>query len=567
MRDNLITGPLRPRSVRSSAIALALLPVLLGFVRPAPAPAQTPATPSLPTTTLVHDGDRIVFVGDSITGQGYNAGNGWAHQIEAALAKSHPANPPHVVSLGGSGQTVGGWLNVEKRSQDQSVTLDVKQFDVKTELSQHADIVVVMLGMNDVLSPSMNGDSDAVDRWAGQYSDLLDALKARTTPRLLGLCTVSPCTEAKDCPKNLVLDAMDAKIVQLAAAQVAAGQNAVVLPVGDSVWRALDQGRETRPDFHVTRDFVHPNDVGHMAIARGMLAGLGEAGAVKDEDAAITGAIAGDGAKIPGLSYELEFPPGPLAQEPEVVRIHYFFTPGDVDAAGNGTVTVPGGWTASPAGLPGTSGVITLSGTPDHLHNLVILQRGAATATLDIPPPWLAGTGSVGGQGWIKQNSVFDPVAGHLSADDTLCTGQGFGTPLEIAPGKPLHWTRITPSLNYAGGPGPGAVDMSEALFFNTFQIGYGARWIYSPDDRTVHFKLGSNAFADNGFLTVWLNGTQLYAGQYHGDRGKVLEAPLKKGWNPLVWKANHLQWQWTFSLDLDETEKVDDLRFSATPK
>ena len=42
---------------------------------------------------------------------------------------------------------------LEKRSRSETVFLDVKGIDVKAALDQPADVLIIMLGMNDVLAP------------------------------------------------------------------------------------------------------------------------------------------------------------------------------------------------------------------------------------------------------------------------------------------------------------------------------------------------------------------------------------------------------------------------------
>ena len=105
-------------------------------------------------TGIIKDHDRIVFVGDSITGQGVIRGKGgWIALIGEGLRLERPALEPTLTGLGGSGATVGAWLNFEQRSRAAPVILDVKDVQVGKTLDAGADVVIVMLGMNDVLPP------------------------------------------------------------------------------------------------------------------------------------------------------------------------------------------------------------------------------------------------------------------------------------------------------------------------------------------------------------------------------------------------------------------------------
>ncbi len=220
---------------------------------------------------LLRQVDRIVFVGDSITGQGWNNGQGFIHQIEAALQEKWPSGKLTTIGLGGSGSTVGAWQNHEKRSREGTVILDVKGVDVRTTLDQGAEVLIIMLGMNDLLSPSLKDQPADFDAWAERYKALVTALRERAKPRVIALATISLCSEDPASPKNRVRDELNTRLTKLAAAE-----HCIMLPVGETMLEQLQKGRARLPDFHVTGDFVHPNSHGHTSIAIGMLQGLGE---------------------------------------------------------------------------------------------------------------------------------------------------------------------------------------------------------------------------------------------------------------------------------------------------
>lgn len=540
------------------------------------APSSRADAPAASLAGTIHDNDRIVFVGDSITGQGGNNAQGWTHLMTDALAVSHPAGPPTLIPLGGSGQTIGSWQNVEKRSRDQPVTLDVKGVDVKATLDQHADVVVIMLGMNDVLSPSLNGDQASFDGWAARYRELIASLRARTTPRVLALATVPPCTEDEASPKNQAI----AQLTQRIAA-IAKEEKALVLPVHQADMDALQRGRALRPDFHVTMDFVHPNAYGHVAIAEGMLQGLGEPAAVKSLADGYGARIwKGVAPVLPVLSYTLEYLPSPSESDTQSCKIRVWYTAGDSPApAAQIRLAVPAGWTVTPAVWKGAAaagttanGEFTVTGPFDRLQNTLTLQAatgaGQQDTPIQLPAPWLIGTGGLRQMTWGAGNSTFDPVKSHLPSDDALLRGESWGKAVELAPGHPLQWVRHNPTVNFLGGASPGSVDMAGVTFFQSFEVGYGARWIYSEKERPVQFKLGSASFGGNDYLAVFLNGQSLYSGSIMADRGKLLDATLHKGWNALMFKSNHLAWQWHFSIDLVPAAADDlaDLRVSIVP-
>jgi hypothetical protein len=143
--------------------------------------------------------------------------------------------------------------------------------DVKTTLDQGADVLIIMLGMNDLLSPSLKDQPADFDAWAERYKALVTSLRERAKPRVIALATISLCSEDPASPKNRVRNELNARLMKLAAAE-----HGIVLPVGETMLAQLQKGRARLPDFHVTGDFVHPNSHGHASIAIGMLKGLGE---------------------------------------------------------------------------------------------------------------------------------------------------------------------------------------------------------------------------------------------------------------------------------------------------
>ena len=529
-------------------------------------------------TTAIRDGDRIVFVGDSITGQGVNAGaGGWVRLVEAALQGSHAANAPTIIALGGSGQGVGSWLGVETRSRDQNLKLDVPNVDVKETLDQPADVLVIMLGMNDVLAPYVRDDAASYDKWEENYRKLIAALRERLKPRVVALATITPFTEDADSPKNKVIAELNARVAAIARAE-----NGLLLPTNQAAWTMLKSGRTLRPDFHVTADMVHPNPSGHVAIAQGMLQGLGETAARQSLDAKYLPPIWKAAApELPTLSYALEPLPTALDAPAQKFKLRYWSTtlaPDEkalISSNSKITLTVPDGWTmvAEPSKLSAWTGNFTVTGKPDRLHNLLSLEGTAGGVTrkvaIDIAPAWLVGTANVGRTGWTANNASFDPVVGKLDADDALSRGENWDKPVQLAPNATLGWQRWTPNVNYLGGDKPGDMDFSAINFFQAYEVGYGARWIYSDRERPIQFKIDTRAIGDLNHLALWLGGTSVFQGHIKAGKSELVEGKLVKGWNPLVFKSNHRTWQWQFSIEIVETAQDDlsDLRFSSVPR
>ena len=215
---------------------------------------------------------RIVFVGDSITGQGGGWKDmGYVFKMRAALAAAHPDEIFELVPLGGSGMGVGSWLGLAKEEKNQHHELDVKGIEVAAELAKPADTLVVMLGMNDVLAPYVKETDESLDQWAAQYRELITLLTARLKPRIVGLATITPQTESPETPKNRVMARMNERIKKLAEEM-----HARLLPTNSTYWEVLTEGRKTQADFSLAGDRIHPSGTGHDAIAVGMLTGLGD---------------------------------------------------------------------------------------------------------------------------------------------------------------------------------------------------------------------------------------------------------------------------------------------------
>ena len=545
--------------MKSLVQSLVVVLALLGF-----------AMPVFAAESVLRDGDRIVVVGDSITGQGLGK-NGYVGLMEEALKKAHAGTKTTLTALGGSGQNVGSWVGIEKDSRERHFALDNPKVDVKDTLDGGADVVIIMLGMNNVLRPDTGNTPEAIQGWATNYQNLVTALHARTHARVIALATPTLCTEDFNGPKNILMDQMSVALVELAATN-----KCIVLPVRESSKKALIEGRSRNPDFHLSQDFVHPQPIGHLAIATGMLEGLGEVEAAK--------AIYADrapelwkpvGESKPSVSYMFEPMPSKSGEAADVSTFKVRFWVNGLAGDSKVSIKLPEAWTASPASVNAAAGEFVVSGPLDRLHNVLTInavQNGTAVkADIDIPAAWIVGVGNYGREGWVSDNGFkFDPIKGRLPIDEELIKGIGFDKPVEVTPAaewhKKIEWKKYIASMNYPGGDDPGSIDLSAIYYFGVFDVAYGARWIYSPTDRSVPLAFDSHTFAGDYYLSLWLNGQSV---RESSDRKGKAELKLRKGWNAVVFKSNHLEWQWQFDIKMVETPGNDlsDLRFSTVPR
>jgi hypothetical protein len=119
------------------------------------------------------------------------------------------------------------------------------------------------------------------------------------------------------------------------------------------------------------------------------------------------------------------------------------------------------------------------------------------------------------------------------------------------------------------GGDRSGNVSFFAVDYAAMFAGAYGLRWLHSDRERTLCLVIGANTFAGVNAAKVFMNGDEVYSGvvtkepKHRAER----EVTLHAGWNLLSFKANHLNWQWQISLDLESDESLDDLKASIIPQ
>jgi lysophospholipase L1-like esterase len=485
--------------------------------------------------------------------------------MDWALQQAYPGCHPNIVALGGSGAGVQAWLYNEKRSRTEHFPLDVKGLDVKTELDQPADVLVIMLGMNDVLAPYVVDEPASWAKWKADYRELVTSLQSRLKPKVTALATVTLCTEdTRHSPKNAIMDKLNQRVEELAR-----GMRIMSLPTNQSMQFVLMRGRESSPDFHVTHDYVHPNEAGHLAIACGMLRGLGEDRACQELEIKKLGPILAKGAdNLPRLSFdEVLYSDGsnPAGNE---FTILCSVTQSHRDLSNLPKIKITGqGWT----GAEGI-GAMRVVGSPDRRENVLKLsaQVGEQTLSKDvtIPAPWLVTSGLIRKPWNEHQPLVAAAFRGPI--EEVIERGGNFMDAPDPTTGEPLKWKRYFATVNYTGGANPDSVDFAAITHARNFEAGYGARWIQSDRDRPVNIELSTQTFAGVMQMGVWLNGTPVYSGLLTGEPGKkkTISAKLHVGWNTLVFALNHVAWQMQCTVHLAGVvdDSLDDLRYSIAP-
>jgi len=509
-------------------------------------------------------GARILFCGDSITGHGYNLGGGFVHRVGQALKLADPDARPVLASLGGSGQTVGSWLNIEKQSRTTDIgALDSKKFNVQRELAEHADALVIMLGMNDVLSPSMGDDDGDVEKWAGRYRDLIANLRERVKPSVTVLCTPTPCTEDMQSPKNRLMEKMGVRLRALASET-----GCRVGDTGEQCRALLAKGRTYSPRFHLAGDYVHPGEVGHVGIAVGILNGLGyKLAAGKLADDTLPSMWRKVSGTLPDISWQVRRV-SDAKTLPEVgFAVRYFCNfEGPAPAGVEVGMKAPAGWKVEAGSANAATGEFTIKASSFSLRNSCLLTVKAPgglefSREVVLAAPWVAGTvGPASAWGHVP-TAPSEPPKGPL--DDVAAAGGDLSAAAAQLK-TPARWTVFLPTVDYTGQDDPGSVDFYGVSHAAPFEAGYAWRTITSEKDREARLKLSSQIFAGKVSVRVWLNGEQVFDGPL-SSRAEAAGIRLRAGRNQLVVRSSHVTWQWQQNVTVEAVEGdfLDDCRIS----
>lgn len=201
-------------------------------------------------------GDRIVFLGDSITQAGAGAG-GYVTLVKEALVKKHPDLEIEVIGAGISGNRVP---DLEARLE-------------RDVLAKKPTLVVIYIGINDVWH-SLNGRGTS----KSDYEEGLKRIVKRISDagaRVI-LCTPSVIGEKHDGANQL--DKMLEEYSQISRA-VAAQARARLLDLRKQFLSHLkEQNKENAEKSILTSDGVHLNAAGNQYVAARMLEALESVG-------------------------------------------------------------------------------------------------------------------------------------------------------------------------------------------------------------------------------------------------------------------------------------------------
>jgi isoamyl acetate esterase len=233
---------------------------MLRLIRPAVAVACLAvfavgfATADGPTASL-QKGDRVVFLGDSITQAGVGP-NGYVTLIKNALAEKHKDLGVEVIGAGVSGNKVP----------------DIQGRLEKDVLSKKPTVVVIYIGINDV----WHGEKDPAkgtskDKYEAGLRDVIK--RCQDAGARVVLCTPSVIGE-----KNDGSNSNDAKLDEYAEISRSVAKDLKV-PMCDLRKEFQAYEKDHNPDNKeqgiLTGDRVHLNDAGNQFVAAAILKALG----------------------------------------------------------------------------------------------------------------------------------------------------------------------------------------------------------------------------------------------------------------------------------------------------
>jgi lysophospholipase L1-like esterase len=248
----------------------------------------------------IHDGDRVVFLGDSITEQRL-----YTTYIEGYVLSRHPDWKLTFRNVGWGGDTA--WLRqrahpdegklfaAEGETLDKMVVDSVKRGLERDVLPLHPTFITIKFGMNDHSYQAFRPDIfRAYARSQTELATVLEGAGAR-----VAFLTPQPIEERRADPdkddRNISLRKFSDGLKEVAAAK-----SASFVDQFDPYMAVMMAERAKNPQALIGGgDAVHPGPIGHTVMAWAVLKGLGATADVSSAEIdAATGAGKGTGCKI-----------------------------------------------------------------------------------------------------------------------------------------------------------------------------------------------------------------------------------------------------------------------------
>lgn len=213
-------------------------------------------------TLAIKPGQKLLMIGDSVTdcerarpiGEGlFGAiGKGYVQNVDSLLSTAYPSHHIRVVNVGSSGHTV----------------VDLKQRWQTDVIDQKPDWVSIMIGINDVWRQFDLPRQTEIHVLPDIYASTLDQLVRQTKPKVAGMVLMTPFYIEPN-PADAMRERMDeyGELVR----QVATKHKVRFVDTQAAFNRLLEHTHSTA----IAWDRVHPNHVGHQALARAFLESVG----------------------------------------------------------------------------------------------------------------------------------------------------------------------------------------------------------------------------------------------------------------------------------------------------
>ncbi|MDO4582720.1 MAG: GDSL-type esterase/lipase family protein [Planctomycetia bacterium] len=481
-------------------------------------------------------GERVIVIGDSITGQSMNLPCGYTHEVRKVLADAH-RNDFSFIPLGGSGSTVRAWHGFLENSYQNRQQLDIRGIFIKDELDQGADTIFLFLGMNDALCPTMETTEEGFARWKKEYQTLLDMLRKRTSCKRLVLCPPTMLTETPFSYKNQVMDRMSVIMADLAR------ENQVeFLDTRGEFQRHFLNARLTDVNFCFTPDCVHPGTLGHSLLAWMFLKKMG----LREE------AQNYYETKIPDWMRDFERPGLSLfvqnSAEPNQAMVKGFLRGGNREDL---QVQPPEGWKLERLEWEDEMAfTLFLSGHCQKNSAPLEVSAGEMRRSVLLNAPFYVAASRKGPS--FANPDQFDAEKAKTEVDTQIVAGK---SPWEVLEkGKPISWLVYYPTRDLTGRDDPNAIDFCSISNGNPFEFAYVARKIHSPRDQEGTLKINALSFSTTAIATLYWNGQEVYQGcvsPRHVRKSDEVSISLKKGENILFGRIHHSTWQWAVSLEI----------------
>lgn len=210
---------------------------------------------------VIKNNETLLIIGDSVTdcervrpiGEGEGGiGNGYPRNVQALLDMNYPEKHIRVINMGISGNT----------------SRDLKERWLTDVISLKPDWVSIMIGINDIWRKFDQCHHPEYSVSLEEYEANLRWIMETTLPLVKGMILMPPCFMEQNHQDGM---RADADLYRAKTEELAREYDVLY---GDAQ-AAMDAYFRYYPAIYMSGDRVHPNQVGHMLIAKTLVDSLG----------------------------------------------------------------------------------------------------------------------------------------------------------------------------------------------------------------------------------------------------------------------------------------------------